>query len=81
MKGLKSPGLRIKLSFVVENGNYRFSCGIMHFESHSGSEARVTAGCKCVGSVLIRGEQRVGEGQGKEHREGKEADWLFTERE
>lgn len=37
----------------------------MHFESYSASEAHVTAGCKCVGSVLMQGERRVGEGVGQ----------------
>lgn len=36
------------------------------------TEAHVTAGCKCVGSVLMLGEHRVGEGVGKgiQRREG-----------
>lgn len=44
----------------------------MHFESYSALEAHVTAGCKCVGSVLMQGEARVGEGVGKgiQRREG-----------
>lgn len=34
MKGLKFPGLHIKFSFVIENRNYWFSRGIMHFGSY-----------------------------------------------
>lgn len=49
MKGLKFLGLYIKFLFVVENGNYWFSCGIMYFEFYSVLEV----GCKCVGSILI----------------------------
>ena len=48
MKGLKSLGLHIKFSFVVENGNYWFSSGIMHSESYSDLGAHISTGCKCV---------------------------------
>lgn len=48
MKGLKFLGLYIKFLFVVENGNYWFSSGIMYFEFYSDLGVYIFIGCKCV---------------------------------
>lgn len=48
MKGLESPGLHIKFSFIVENGNYRFDRGILHFESYSASETHLLLGANVL---------------------------------
>lgn len=32
----------------------------MHFESYSVSEAHISAGCKCVSSILMQGEPGLG---------------------
>lgn len=32
----------------------------MHFESFSASETHISAECKCVGSILMQGEPRMG---------------------